>query len=244
MTMTRAEVERICKEARDAGEFPYLSGLDLSGLDLRLVDLTGADLSLVDLSLVDLWGSNMSGANMSGANMSGANLWRSNMSGANMSGANLCDTNLCDTNLTGVDLSGSDLSDARLIGADMSGAVIRGTNLSGTNLSGTFQSRGSIVLSLTGLPSGPDHSHRVDSVPVQQPAGPPQTDGPAALGAWRLTSTASKPSLTAITGPGHMGMSRPSVVPAYRRGLTCAATTSPVTQMSCLTCRPSTAEEN
>ena len=130
MTMTRAEVERICKEARDAGEFPYLSGLDLSGLDLRLVDLTGADLSLVDLSLVDLWGSNMSGANMSGAN--------------------LCDTNLCDTNLTGVDLSGSDLSDARLIGADMSGAVIRGTNLSGT-----FQSRGSIVLSLTGLPSGP-----------------------------------------------------------------------------------------
>ena len=29
MTMTRAEVERICKEARDAGEFPYLSGLVL-----------------------------------------------------------------------------------------------------------------------------------------------------------------------------------------------------------------------
>ena len=105
MTMTRADVERIYKEARDAGEVPDLSGFDLSGLDLSGLDLSRANLS--------------------------------------------------DTNLIEADLSGSDLSDARLIGADLSGAVMRGTNLSGTTLSGTFQSRGSIVLSLTGLPSGP-----------------------------------------------------------------------------------------
>ena len=94
--LTRADVERIVREARERGV-----RIDLSGLDLRwaiLADATLADAILVD---ADLTGAHLSGADLTGADLSGADL-------------------------TGADLRGADLPGADLTGADLRGAILRG----------------------------------------------------------------------------------------------------------------------
>ena len=101
MTMTRADVERICEEARDAGEFPDLSGLDLSGLDLRGLDLREAFLSFAIMCRVDLREADLSGAVMYRVNLSGSDLSRAKLRWTDLSEADLSRVNLREADLFG-----------------------------------------------------------------------------------------------------------------------------------------------
>ena len=70
--MTRDEVLRVVREARDQGCRANLYRADLRGADLRGADLHGADLCGADLHGADLYGANLRGANLYGANLRGA----------------------------------------------------------------------------------------------------------------------------------------------------------------------------
>ena len=135
--MTRDDVERIVREARERGARPDLSETDLRGVDLFRVDLRGADLR---------------GADLSGTILREADLFRANLSGANLSG-----TILTGAILRGADLRGADLSGTILRRADLFRADLRGTGLSGTILSGADLrwTRGVVPLGVT--PSGESH---------------------------------------------------------------------------------------
>lgn len=66
-TMTRAKVEFIVREAREAGRTPDLYGVNLSGLDLHGLGLRGAD-----LRYSNLYGANLDGTDLFGAKLIGA----------------------------------------------------------------------------------------------------------------------------------------------------------------------------
>ena len=118
--MTRDEVLRIVREARERGVRPNLSGANLRGANLRGANLRGANLSEADLRWANLSEADLSGANLSGANLSWANLSEADLSGANLSGANLSGANLSGANLSGANLRWGDLSGAYggLLGID------------------------------------------------------------------------------------------------------------------------------
>ena len=87
-----------------------------------------------DLRWSDLSGSDLSGSDLSGSDLSGSDLRGSDLSGSDLSGSNLRGSDLRWSDLSGSDLSGSDLS---------------GSDLSGSNLRSS-----SVVLAVSGLPSG------------------------------------------------------------------------------------------
>jgi hypothetical protein len=82
--MTRDDVLRIVREAREKNEKANLRWANLSWANLRWANLSGANLSGADLSRANLSRADLSGANLSWANLSGANL-----SGADLSGADV-----------------------------------------------------------------------------------------------------------------------------------------------------------
>jgi len=82
--MTRDEVLRVVREARDQGCRANLYGANLYGANLR-----GANLSGANLCEANLYGANLCEANLYGANLSGANLRWADLSGADLCGANL-----------------------------------------------------------------------------------------------------------------------------------------------------------
>ena len=94
--MTRDEVFRIIKEAREKGDRPDLRDANLREADLRGSDLHGANLSGADLREADLHGANLHGANLRGSDLHGANLHGANLCVADLRGANLCEANLCE----------------------------------------------------------------------------------------------------------------------------------------------------
>jgi uncharacterized protein YjbI with pentapeptide repeats len=139
--LTRADVERIVKEAREKGERPDLSDTDLSQVGLSRANLSEADLKGTDLSRTNLNGADLYGANLSRARLSGADLYGADLSGADLDGADLDEANLKRANLTttnffGADLYGADLSEAELYGADLDKAKLNRTNLSRADLIG------------------------------------------------------------------------------------------------------------
>ena len=138
--MTRAEVVRIVREARERGE----------RANLRRANLRGANLSWADLRGANLRGANLRGANLSWADLSWANLSWADLRGANLRGANLRRANLSWADLSWDDLSGADLSGANLRRANLSGANLSWADLSWANLSEAIGG----VLAIDGLPSG------------------------------------------------------------------------------------------
>lgn len=87
--MTRNNVLRIVREARESGERPDLSGLDLSGLDLFGVDMYSANLRGANLTYTNLYGGDLRCVDLTGANLTGAYLDHANLNYANLRGANL-----------------------------------------------------------------------------------------------------------------------------------------------------------
>ena len=67
--MTRDEVVRIVREARERGERANLRGTDLSGANLRGTDLSGTDLRWANLSGTDLRWANLRGTDLRWANL-------------------------------------------------------------------------------------------------------------------------------------------------------------------------------
>ena len=114
--MTRDEVLRIIREARQVGERLNLSGADLSGADLTRADLRGADLSGANLRWADLRWANLRGADLSWANLRGADLRGANLRGADLYGADLYGANLRGADLRGADLYGADWDGLRIDG--------------------------------------------------------------------------------------------------------------------------------
>jgi uncharacterized protein YjbI with pentapeptide repeats len=165
--LTREDVERIVKEAREKGEIPdlresFLVELDLSKTSLSEANLTDANLSGADLdgtnfsgavlskailsqanlsktnfSNADLRETNLNGANLQKAYLYRANLGRANLSRANLGRANLINANLNWANLNRTDLSEADLSEAHVRGAHLVGADLCKTHLVGAHLVGT-----------------------------------------------------------------------------------------------------------
>ena len=76
--MMREEVIQIIKSARDKGERPNLSGLDLSQTNLGGLDLSGA---ILTGPLDNLIGANLYGADLSGADLSNAALQEDSLAG-------------------------------------------------------------------------------------------------------------------------------------------------------------------
>ena len=101
--MTRDEVLRVVREARDQGCRANLYGANLYRADLREANLRWADLREADLRE---------------ANLRWADLREANLSGANLYGADLCEADL-----SGADLYGADLREANLRWADLRGAL-------------------------------------------------------------------------------------------------------------------------
>ena len=102
--LSRSDVERIVREAREAGARPDLAGADLRGADLREADLYRADLRE-------------------------ASLYRADLAGADLRGADLYRADLREADLREADLRGADLHGADLRGADLHGANLHGANL-------------------------------------------------------------------------------------------------------------------
>jgi uncharacterized protein YjbI with pentapeptide repeats len=75
--LTRTDVARICREARDKGERPDLYGANLCDANLR-----GANLCDADLRGANLRGADLRGADLRGADLSGATLCNCNLDGA------------------------------------------------------------------------------------------------------------------------------------------------------------------
>ena len=80
--MTREDVLKIVREARNRDEVPDLNGVDLRGADLHGADLSGIDLSWANLHGAYLRGVDLRGANLAGADLTGADLIRANLAGA------------------------------------------------------------------------------------------------------------------------------------------------------------------
>lgn len=112
--VTTEEVLRIVYFARERGEQPDLSGLDMRGLDLRECDMR--------------W-SNLSGCDMRGTNLSGANLI-----GCDFRGSNLSECVMIGANLGECDMRWSNLTKAIVIGCYLIGCDFRGANLSGSDM--------------------------------------------------------------------------------------------------------------
>ncbi len=159
--LTREEVEQIVEEARQNGQKPNLTRMDLSESDfskinLREADLSKADLIGTDLSEADLFNvnlssaklfeANISSAELSWANLSGAKLTRTklnwsklfkgNLTEAKINDAELKGVNFLEANLNGADLSGTDLSWTNLTRSNMTGTRLSDANLNGVDLSG------------------------------------------------------------------------------------------------------------
>ena len=117
--LTRADVERIIKEARNRRERP-----DLRGADLRGADLTGAHLTAAHLM----------SANLVGADLTYANLVRADLRDANLVRADLRDANLRGADLRGADLTYADFVRANLVRANLVRADLRDANLRDANL--------------------------------------------------------------------------------------------------------------
>lgn len=64
--LTRADVERICREAWERDQRPDLHEADLNGADLRWANLRGANLSGADLNGADLSGARWDGLYVDG----------------------------------------------------------------------------------------------------------------------------------------------------------------------------------
>jgi uncharacterized protein YjbI with pentapeptide repeats len=78
--LTREQVEQIVREARERGEKPDLSGVDLDGVNLGRGlplwgKLDGADLTRAYFGEADLSKANLSGANLSQVTHNSATLW-------------------------------------------------------------------------------------------------------------------------------------------------------------------------
>lgn len=84
--MTRDDVLRVVREARERGELPDLSYENLRGLNLRGLDLIGADLRYANLDCASLGRANLRGANLYGANLVRANLYDANLYGTRWDG--------------------------------------------------------------------------------------------------------------------------------------------------------------
>lgn len=84
--MTRDDVLRVVREARERGELPDLSYENLRGLNLRGLDLIGADLRYANLVCTSLGRANLRGANLYGANLVRANLYDANLYGTRWDG--------------------------------------------------------------------------------------------------------------------------------------------------------------
>lgn len=97
--LSREEVLEIVRVAKEKGERPDFSTVDLSGLDLSEVELTRANFSAADLSA----------ANLSRANLSMSYLNRADLRMAKLNGANLGMAYL-----NGSDLGGADFSRASI----------------------------------------------------------------------------------------------------------------------------------
>lgn len=122
--ITTEEVLQIVYFARERGEQPDLSGLDMRGLDLRGCDMRWSNLSGCDLRGCDLRGSNLTKAIMTGANFSGCDMRESNLSECVMIG----------TDLSGSCMRGSNLTKTIVIGCYLIGCDLRGSNLSGSDM--------------------------------------------------------------------------------------------------------------
>ena len=84
--MSRDDVLRDVREARERGERPDLSYENLRGLNLRAADLIGADLRYANLDCATLGRANLRGANLYGANLVRANLYDANLYGTRWDG--------------------------------------------------------------------------------------------------------------------------------------------------------------
>ncbi len=174
--LTREDVERIVKEAREKQQRPDLRGADLRGADLRGADLERAnlrgaylrganlkganlertDLNEADLDEADLDEANLDDADLNEADLERAKLRRAKLRGVYLTGANLTGANLTGAKLRGVDLRGAYLTGAYLIGvnlerANLTGAYLRGVNLTEADLNEVYLERVNLErASLTG----------------------------------------------------------------------------------------------
>ncbi len=138
--LTREDVERIVKEARENGERPNFSDADFSGMDLEGVDLRGADLINANLSGTNFMRADLSMTDFRDANLSEISLFRADLSHANLSEADLHGTSLSEVRITSADLWKANLKGATLINANLSGSLLFDADVADANLGGTIVS--------------------------------------------------------------------------------------------------------
>ena len=85
-SVTRSEVERIVREAREKGDHPNLRGADLRDADLSEADLREVDLRWANLRWADLHRADLGGADLRWADLRGADLRDADLSEANLHG--------------------------------------------------------------------------------------------------------------------------------------------------------------
>lgn len=89
--MTKEDVERVVRKARERDERPDLTCTNLERAKLTDVNLSGADLRSANLSGADLRGANLHGANLTGANLRDTSLAGASLRDTNLEGATLPD---------------------------------------------------------------------------------------------------------------------------------------------------------
>lgn len=129
--MTRERVEKIIADARNKGERPDLSGLNLSDMDLSNMDLSDMDLFNVDLSRSNLSFSDLSFSDLSYTDLRNANLAQSNLYGASLRNAHLLDAKLARAKLTFADLSTAILTNTILEDVEITHMRMYGLFLNG-----------------------------------------------------------------------------------------------------------------
>jgi len=135
--LTREQIIEKVQAARERGELPDLSNLNLSGLDLSDIDLHEADLKESDLQGTTLDKANLRMADLTKADASESSLQEADLYGANLNKTSLQQSDLRGANLSKAMLYGTDLSQANLQGADMSAALLYTANLQGAVLTNT-----------------------------------------------------------------------------------------------------------
>ncbi len=132
--LTREDVERIVKEAREKGESPNFAGANLYKADLFKADLKEANLFRADLFRADvreanLFRADISGADLTGAKFTGASLFKANFSGADLREANFARVDLREADLSGANLRGTAFIEASLVRVDLYNTIISNLGL-------------------------------------------------------------------------------------------------------------------